>query len=244
MGYWIFFVVKRPELIARHHPPPSTGLRTCWNYIFTSPLCLRRSVIGWYTKHCFIDRIKIQTLLCRLSRLTTEYCNMLEDVKHQVGPKRVRILEYRYYSWFFNDVWRLWRRSLLRERFAELSSETQSYKPLQTKLECTEMTDHFQRKVPFGILLWILQGLSFLGRNARSFLSDSAMLLALLLWRWEQYIPSEWCEYIMRLHEIISQNMVFFGHFCGQLKPRIHVINFNKYINKLIHCNLHWRTWI
>ena len=69
-GYWIFFGVKEPEPFARHRPPPSTGLRTCWNYISTSPLCLRRHVMGGYTKHYFIDRKKVQTPLCRL--ITTD----------------------------------------------------------------------------------------------------------------------------------------------------------------------------
>jgi len=59
-----------------------------------------------------------------------EYCNMLEDVKQHEEPQRVLILEYRYFSLFF-----------LRESFAELVSETWNYKPLQNKLECTEMTN-------------------------------------------------------------------------------------------------------
>jgi hypothetical protein len=112
---------------------------------------------------------------------------MLEDVKQHVEPQRVRILEYRYFSLFFSDVWRLWGKSLLRESFAELVSETWNPKPLQNKLECTEMTNcQFQTifKEKFHLEFWcefskyypslteVLGGFFFLLNNAAIFWVD------------------------------------------------------------------------
>ena len=53
-GYCVFPRVKRPGLCANHPPLLGPSLREFCNYTFTSPLHLRRHVMGWHLPSCYV----------------------------------------------------------------------------------------------------------------------------------------------------------------------------------------------